>query len=512
MKPIALSILNSTLLIVFATTIHTAASAQATERLVMTSPLEGAVLPMQNQILIEAQFEPPVDFLTTSIQARVEARRGSEHIVIAEGDIRSIESPDRLRARWDIAGLKPGHFVISVSATAGERTGIATANVTLHQVPRVYVRKVSVEKRGDGAKVTFLASAHSSAGTPIDEFIWTPGDGDAPTRTKTGTFSHFYSRLGATYVLWLEVNDVLGGSALVARDLILGGVFNSELKETHDCGCKDMTVRVPNPNVDVPTMSGTYCALNKNEIPANIGCAALNAPPEGTCPTSAVAYQCPLGSILSTEEKKKLGWTFEVVANLEALTNDSNEKTSQCTQGQYLSMTREVDGHVIGNGSAEARPPDGQVNLPGFSFVAVGRPAPVPPFKLRPVIGPYGADDYTSPSSYKSHDAGDFRWIDSPKFQFDDPMKQASSMTQEAEFITFVNGDLGSCWCDFSIRESWTNTAGFTGGLHLIQGHDCSVSGPTQLDERVLFMPHRGAIVSRGTLAGGATRGSAPRK
>lgn len=44
-----------------------------------------------NRILIEAQFEPPLDFLTTPVQARVEATRGSEHIVIAEGDIRSIE-------------------------------------------------------------------------------------------------------------------------------------------------------------------------------------------------------------------------------------------------------------------------------------------------------------------------------------------------------------------------------------------------------------------------------------
>jgi len=512
MKPTAIWIVNSALFLVLAMMTHPFAHAQTTERLVMTAPQDGAVLPMQNQVLIEAQFEPPIDLEMTPVDAHVEATRGKEHIVIADGDIRSDGSLNQLSALWDVRNVTPGNFVITVTATAGGRTGSATANVTLHQVPRVYVRKVAVEKRSDGAKVTFSASAHSPAGTAIDEFIWTPGDGNAPTRTKTGDFSHFYSYsgLGATYILWLEVNDVLGGSTLVARDLIIGGIFNSELKETHSCGCKSMTVAVPKP--DVKTLSRTYCALKGSTSPP-AGC-TVGQNPEGPdhCDTGpkgevAVPFQCTLGSSAPKREGQRLGWWFEVVASLDEDTNDENK----CTEGQYDHVTNTRDGVDASNHQAQTTPPDGKITLPlpggkSFTFTAVKAKKPYPMFGSPD----YGADDYTERRGLKRHESDNFRWLDFPNLSVG-----KNSATKDNEFITFVRGDSDSntCWCDFKIKQSWTKDGGVTStGVELIQGQNCSVSSPNQLDEQVLLMPHHGSILQGKNPGGVGGSPLAPKK
>jgi PKD domain len=202
----------------YGTIIQSGAHAQG---LVITSPRNGAVLPMQQQAVIEAEFKPPVDLVFTGIQARIEAAGGATNLVIAEGDLRTISSPDRLRASWNVAEVVPGDYVITVTATAGGRTGKDTVKVTVHPIPVVSLRVTSLQNVAGGTRVTFSAIAQSPVGSAIQEFIWTPGDGSRPARTTTGSFSHIYPARGTEFIVWLQVNDALGASTLIARDLNL---------------------------------------------------------------------------------------------------------------------------------------------------------------------------------------------------------------------------------------------------------------------------------------------------
>jgi hypothetical protein len=487
--------LTSSRLMALATTIlvigamsQSTAGAQDSPRLVIMSPRDGAVLPMQQQLLIEARFEPAVDFGTTAVEARVEAARGSDRIVIAEGDIRSFESPEQLRALWNVEDVAPGPYVITVTATAGDRTGTATTKVTLHPPPTVLVRVTSIRSRKRGINVTFAATASSATSTAIKEFIWTPGDGGGPRRTTRGTFSHTYPKGNATYIVWLEVNDALGGSTLIARDLNLpgslpqrrqgydvhptrGGQDSDLLQETNDCGCEDMTVLVP--IINPPPRSSVYCAA---AVPAQPGCAQVgNPPPPDNCPGNQVPYKCPLGRIAPAAGQRQLGWGFEVVAKLSARTNN----TKSCTQGQYARGSWTKDGKPKPNPPAKGAPPAGQVTLPdgaagapGFTFTGVGAPNPFPPFG-----GPnYGGDRYTNPSDYKRHKPLGFRWLDMPQVPVG-----ANATTDDREYIVFVLGNLGTCWCRFSIRQTWTAAGGVGGpGLALIDSHNCRLFNPTQ--------------------------------
>src|SRR5262249_17491463 len=126
----------------YGTIIQSGAHAQG---LVITSPRNGAVLPMQQQAVIEAEFKPPVDLVFTGIQARIEAAGGGTNLVIAEGDLRTISSSDRLRASWNVAEVVPGDYVITVTATAGGRTGKDTVKVTVHPIPVVSFRVTSLQ-------------------------------------------------------------------------------------------------------------------------------------------------------------------------------------------------------------------------------------------------------------------------------------------------------------------------------------------------------------------------------
>ena len=169
-----------------------------------------------------------------------------------------------------------------------------------------------------------------------------------------------------------------------------------------------------------------------------------------------------------------MGWRFEVVAKLFAQTNNNNA----CTQGQYARGDLTRNGNPVLNGQAQATPPAGPVTLPDgnfgnpdFTFTAVGPPNPYPPF-----AGPdYGGDDYTIPRDFKRHKPLGFRWLDAPR------MNVGNGLIDHRQFIVFVRGNLGTCWCRFDIQQSCTAAGGVQGpGLTLVDSHHCRIFHPTQ--------------------------------
>lgn len=452
--------------------IQTPTSAEGVQLVILT-PQEGQVLPTQKQAVIEARFEPPVDLEATVIEADVVAVRDEQRIVIAKGDLRPFESPDRLRAFWNVAEVLPGEYVINVKV-AGPHRGEASVRVTVHPAPAVTMRLVSLRRIAQGAEAVFSVAATSPAKVPIREYIWTAGDGTPPQRTDEPTFTHVYRELDRTYVVWVEVNDARGGSTLIARDLKTPPDLPKEglkiprevFHETHDCGCRRMTIRAAGGNTNI------HCAA---AVPDRPGCAAVAAPP-GTCPAGQVPYQCPLGEITPAPPgQPRLGWLFEIVADLTVsdLVPTTND-LSQCTQGQYARGTRIRDGAIRPNPQALANPPAGAHNLPdgtagagGFNFISVGPPNPYPPFG-----GPnYGGDGFTQPDDLKRHRPTQFYWNDAPRGRVG-----TISYTSDNEFISFVQGNLGTCWCRFWLRQSWTARGGTQGpGIVLVDGLNCRV-------------------------------------
>jgi hypothetical protein len=348
----------------------------------------------------------------------------------------------------------------------------------------VSLRVTSLQNVAGGTRVTFSAIAQSPVGSAIREFIWTPGDGSRPARTTTGSFSHIYPARGTEFIVWLQVNDALGASTLIARDLNLprgptqnGGVkplwADHLLKETHDCGCEEMMVLVPDPKTKPPPRTGVYCLGDKERLPVAPDCKFIKNPgPPNECPEKTRAYQCGLGQF-SPEPgvMPLLGWRFEVVAKLSEHTNDP----SKCQQGQYARLSGMANGKETKNPRTDKEPPAGKVTLPdgtvdpkGFTFTAIKPNQPLPPFK-----GPdYGADDYAHPRFDKRHLPGEFRWVDLPNIR----LSRAESLTQEAEFIDFLRGNLGTCWCRFSTKEDWAKDGGVK--LKLIDQFHCSVKQP----------------------------------
>jgi hypothetical protein len=483
-------VLAGALSLFFAIAIPSAVIAQDSTGLIISFPKNDQILPSQVEAVIEARFEPPMNLEMTPVAARVEAVRPGQRIMIAQGDIRSSESPDRLRAFWDVAHAAPGEYEILVSATAGNRSGHASVRVSVHVAPSVSVAVTSVRDDGPGARVEFSAVASSSDRAAIRRFIWTPGDGSASASTETGVFSHAYPRRDATYVMWLEVNDALGGSALVARDVVLSGNATGKkrkgpsylaeeqssplLQATDDCGCEAMNVLAPSP--EHPGVQTTpYCLPQGKLLDRDSNCVTVaNPDPPNSCPDRERAFTCSLGKVVPNPRNPNqhtLGWTFEVVAKLSPKTNNPGK----CKQGQYNMSTIVHDGQTRNpNKNSLMKPDSGNIKMDGLDIDVVPGGTPYPPFVDPPPPGKkltFAPDGYDEPGPEKRHLPRGFRWVDQPR-----SLAGIDSAKDDAEFVTFVTGNLGTCWCRFSIRQGWTSTGGPKGeGLVKRDGKNCGV-------------------------------------
>lgn len=457
-------------LLILSAMLGLALSAKA-QQLRILSPADGQRLDSSKQANIEAQFEPPIDF-TQPVSASVVATSETRTIRIAEGDLRSFAATDRIRAIWLLSDVKPGPYLIRVQVKWGEIVGSASVKVVVHPPPAVSMALKSVKKAGAGATAVFTAKVTSPVGAAIKEYVWTPGDGSRPVRTDSPTFTHTYRATGQTFVVWLEVHDVLGGSTLIARDLRIPAKLPDEqvpgteeiFEKTTDCGCKKMTIRAK-----PGTSTGIYCSTQL--AGTGTGCKEETAAPAGTCAAGEIAYSCPLGPVNpNPPAQPRLGHTFEVLVDLNPNTNDQ----SKCHEGQYARGTRVKDGTTIQNPVADSEPPKGPHPLPdgsagGSGFTPKGLN---PPDKYPPFAGPdYAGDDYTKPGTFKRKAGAQIFWNDEPG----GPVGR-NSRTQEDEFISFVEGPTGTCWCRFTVKQSWTAGGGAAGaGIELVDGSNCAL-------------------------------------
>jgi hypothetical protein len=417
-------------------------------------PLNGNVVTSDADVHVLAElapeFQEPANFSQMSMTVH---RNGSAAVfTLGTGDLRWFASPDIARGVWQTRAMPSGQY--TVMARLVDRSGrvhTSSIQLTLNRAPALGINVLAKRRLPTGTEFTFQPVVRDTERDTIRQTIWSPGDGTPDVAAPDlAPFTHLYAYVSGQerkFVLTVTVDDVRGARTSEQREVLAGE--EPEVLQVHGCGCDKMEIyssTVFNSFIYcVPKDAGPGRALN--------ACKAVVAPPAGqACPADKMAIQCALGSFAPGDRgAMSLGWGFEINAFLNPATTD----VSRCSEGQVArgSLTR---GGValLPNGAATAPavgPPAGAAipftNPPAGGVV--NAPNPVPQFG-----GPnWGSDNYTGPWEFKRHlpAIGRIRWLDTAAF----PSRGAAAMTERRTFVSWVQGNLGSCWCQIEYSHDW---------------------------------------------------------
>ncbi len=433
------------------------------------SPPDGSILTSDYDALIIASLADAFIDAASTVDITFTATKtgGGPVFTIASGNPRSLDGDSQAAAVWDISQVPSGSYVITTKMqdTAGH-VYQSTALVTIDHPPVVSVTVVSQKPVAGGVEITFRPTATDPEGDAILSTTWIPGDG-SPAGTTHGldTFTHTYEGLAnqtIAYVLNLKVENIQGARGEAERDVVVSAV-SAEVRQTNDCGCSQMTIRSA-----ASQTTGVYCA---SAAPPFQGCSAAGGPGTMGCGRNRTPFTCSIGPLLpvlppsnnsSTSYMNNLGWRFEVVADLSPGTNaqpDNRGRLTACTEGQVVQQNRTRNGMMIQPSTANSTPTMMPPGVPGNVKTANQT---VPPINNR-TPPDYGADDYTAPRTGKRHDLPtSVQWIDGPAVgrNFVGSTGLASTVNADMIFVTWVTGNLGTCWCKFEIDHSWALAPG----------------------------------------------------
>ncbi len=446
------------------------ASLSGVNRLALVAPADGSVVFTNRLVDVFARPEPwPEAMSLPRIDAELSVTGADGPRIVADGDLRMLKAPNQIAAFWDPRDAAPGPYTIDLTVKDGDRKLTARAKVELRDPPKASFQVEGSAPADNGILVRFIASARTAAPAEVVTYVWDFGDDTAPLVTKTRMAEHVYARIGQTVGVMLEAQDSLGGAGRTMAMLKLPDQPGSTviLQAAATCGCKKMTVIH-----SVLPQSSRYCAAAVPGIPGLSAVPGAVTPP---CPAGQVAFTGKLGPL---DPGPTLGMGFEVEAIL-----IPGSDASLCKEGQYVMNTFKDTTGVVANPNAQPAPPAGNIVLPGppgtpnFTFTAVasapGAAVAAPQNIVPPVMGPapapnFGADDYDTPSAFKKHEGQAIRWLDLPQF----PPAGAASM--DSQFVSFVSGTTGTCWCHFSISRT-VNAAGGAGGagITLVKALNC---------------------------------------
>jgi len=96
----------------------------------------------------------------------------------------------------------------------------------------------------------------------------------------------------------------------------------------------------------------------------------------------------------------------------------------------------------------------------------------------------FGGDNYIEEWLFLRHHTNNlWFWFDNPGITIDVGPRGDQNVKQQAQFVSWVTGNLGSCWCRTEIQQMWDRTNGRTaigGGaapnvMTKISGKNCRV-------------------------------------
>lgn len=453
------------------------------------APDPDGVVSTSQAALIMANLLPPQTH-RGELQVEIYAIRASDgtRFDIAQGDLRLLGGPDSdIAARWVLDGVSPDRYTIYVVVTfSGCPQLSATVDVVVNQAPQIdALVALSCDLQADGFHVAIQAIASDPDGNGIvpDSYEWYPG-GDSAPEFGTDIYQHtFPSSLSETEVA-VSVFDSLGGSALLAKRLNLLACAFLDDDHANDCGCDDMAIES---RYNLNARSGIYCADNAREIPP--GCRQINI--RNGCPPGKVQFDCLLGPMSPSGSitVNKLGFNFQVEAHIDNRTRN----VDRCSSGQIARGTNRYTSRgrpeVVDPPPAAQTTPTPRHPHPDdadFSFEIVNGPRErVPAFDEGSTPPKFGGDNYTREWLFmRRHTNNLWFWFDNPGIRIDPP---DLNVKQQSQFVSWVTGNLGSCWCRYEIQHEWDRTNGRTaigGGaapntVRRIAGRNCRVPVPS---------------------------------
>jgi hypothetical protein len=355
------------------------------------------------------------------------------------------------------------------------------------------VSAVSCESVDSGRQVTLHVEAVDEEGDALVRYVWDMQDGSDRQEEEQDTFTYVFPPDQDEATVVLEVYDERGGMTQVAVPIDLSNCIVLLKAADDDCGCENIRIwsRFQPDEGGTSYWTATYCAPNGTEMgPA---CGRAGAVADRECGRGQFAYRCKTGPVAPDAPRplrfpNKFGWSFEVGA---VLTSESRD-LSKCTQGQFARGSNTVRAIIQGvEVTTDTRAPEARASpratdpLPtdrDWNLTIVNGPDGVPSFE-DPNPNKFGADNYTQPFLSKRHFSNRlWMWIDAPTVTF---RPEVFYVKQRAQFVSFVTGGLGSCWCRYEIQHEWSVRGGRTavgGGaaptrVRRIAGHNCTIDG-----------------------------------
>lgn len=456
------------------------------QRLVIVSPRDGQFAFTNRLERVFAQFVPSPKSPLSPVDATVTVSGPGGVVQLAKGDLREADVSNALLAFWDTASFEPGRYALTVRANYAGELYQNRIRVVLRAPPSIAVSVSEVVPENSGFRARFIAEAETEPPGKIASFRWVFGDDSEPVVTGLPEAEHVFMDATREYQVTVHVIDSLGGTeyatyTLNPTPLTSTPPGNITFQAATSCGCREMLLDAR------PTRTSTrYCG------PAAPGAQGINAEPIGTpgatdpvCPPGTTTLiRADLGAVdPSPPTHNQLGIGFEVEAYLRYKSDPA-----KCDEGQFARGTLVRGGTTLALPAATALPaagPTGTKSLPNpsppggsFTFNVINAPNAYPAQPISPASGPsppdplnFGADDYTAPSGVKKYALNNqvISWIDVPQMP-----TAGMAASDSREFISFVQGPGGTCWCRFSTNRT-VNAAGATGGtgLTILGGLNC---------------------------------------
>ena len=407
-------------------------------------------------------------------------------VSIAALELAADPRTDEFLVLWNPRAAPPGDYTVNAVLRRGDQA-VATdsIDVTLAVPPRVELLLGAMEASGQGIAATLTVRSSVPQGVSIVDHRWWVGDMDEPLIHQGPTLTRIFTP-GTRTMVAISVVDSRGGTSLLVAPVDMPKTLpptrvpddSLTVPPAQSCGCKSMVVRATRGQ-----SASHYCANPAMGAKlASSGCTKLpvNAPP-GTpgpllCLPGLRGYRCPVGPVVpnfaATPKVTSFSSSFEVAATLV-----EGSTPEICNEGQYARADTTFEGAKLLQ-TPPSTEPSGQTLPAGTSsggtplninLVPAGKDQPVPGNPQ----GLWGPDDYTAPRTLKVHEPQIIRWWDAPGAH--GLSRQPSSAFLGHEFVSFVSGTTGTCWCKFRVTHALRNGAAVGPGAVMQDGLNCTV-------------------------------------
>lgn len=424
-----------------------------------------------------------------------------------------------------LTDFEPGKYSLTVHISSKGTKLQDGVSILLVDPLSINFGAVVLDQAEDGLLATVKAdvSGQEENRTP-SRYHWTIGQYGPVVITEGPVLQYVFPNIPQDYDITIEAFEESGVSTLqtfvfglTESDLVYfqdkGEKPKPPLKKVpappaKDCGCQQMIIKTQN-------KSGLYCAPapQPGVLPMvdNIMCTKVAAPKPNPCAKGEVPYECPLGRAapqflppfnaqggvnIANVMKSRLSFGFEVEAVLKP-----NSDAALCSEGQFVQSTLMLGGRPGRNALGQLAPVGGANGV--FSLPAAGgnnlNIRVIPP-RLRQPVPQKGAknaqgdelfapDNYTKPSPVKRyHGNKKITWFDRPRTGTVMPRPPRGgivnifqSAATQNEFISFVKGKTGTCWCRFTLDNQWdffnpkTTGTGITASATKPNGLNCVI-------------------------------------